>query len=288
MAVLQALVNGTLVGGVYALITVGLTLIFGVLEIVNFAQGEFLMVGMYVAYFSYVALHLDPMLSAVLAFGVLFGIGAVLERWLVRRVLHGPEISQIFLTVGISIALQNAALAFFGSDFHSVHVPYQTASLSLGPIPISVPYLLAFAWGAAINLVLYVFLVRTDFGRAMRAVAVNAVAATLSGINVSRVRMVAFAIGAGLAGLAGAVILPYAYVYPTIGLQYVVIMFTIAVLGGLGNVNGAVIGSLIVGITQALSALFLPSALQNLVVFALFVAVLMIKPSGLLGRSHAH
>jgi len=287
MAIVQAVINGVLIGGVYALITTGLTLIFGVMGVVNFAQGEFLMLGMYIAYFASVGLHIDPMVSALGAFAVLFAFGSLIEMGLVRRILNGPPISQIFLTVGISIALQNAALAAFGSDYRSVSVPYQTSSLNVGPLVIPVTYLLAFAWAAAVSLALFLFMTKTDFGRAMRAVAVNSGAATLCGVPVARVRTVAFAIGVALAGLAGAVILPYAYDFPTIGLRYVVIMFTIAVLGGLGNITGALLGSMIVGITQSLSTLFLPSALQNIVVFALFLGVLMLRPSGILGRTTA-
>ena len=287
MTFIQAVLNGVLIGGVYALISTGLTLVFGVMEIVNFAQGEFLMIGMYVAYFAFVGLHIDPMVSAVFGFAVMFAIGVVIEAGLVRRILRGPPISQVFLTVGLSVALQNLALAVFGSDYRSVQVPYQTAALNILGLQFSVSYLLAFAWAAVVSVALFLFLSKTNFGRSMRAVSANAGAATLCGIHVSRVRTIAFGIGAGLAGLAGAVILPYAYVYPTIGTQYVLSMFTVAILGGLGNVNGALLGSMIVGITQSLSALYLPSALQNVVVFALFIIVMMVRPSGLLGRRSA-
>ncbi|GAC1534700.1 MAG: branched-chain amino acid ABC transporter permease [Candidatus Velthaea sp.] len=285
MQLIQAVINGLLIGGVYALISAGLTLIFGVIEIVNFAQGEFLMIGMYVAYFAFVGLHLDPMISALIAFGVMFALGALIEATLVRRILGGPQLGQIFLTVGLSIALQNLALVVFGSDFKSVSVPYQSSAVHVGSLSISVPYLLAFGWAAALSVLLFVLLRRTDFGRAVRAVAANDRAAAICGVNVSRVRMLSFGLGAGLAALAGAVILPYAYVYPTIGQQYVVTMFTVAVLGGLGSVSGAVFGGLVVGVTQAISTLFLPAELQNLVVFAMFVAVLMVRPSGLFGRA---
>ncbi|GAC1594873.1 MAG: branched-chain amino acid ABC transporter permease [Candidatus Velthaea sp.] len=285
MQLIQAVINGLLIGGVYALISAGLTLIFGVIEIVNFAQGEFLMIGMYVAYFAFVGLHLDPMISALIAFGVMFALGALIEATLVRRILGGPQLGQIFLTVGLSIALQNLALVVFGSDFKSVSVPYQSSAVHVGSLSISVPYLLAFGWAAALSVLLFVLLRRTDVGRAVRAVAANDRAAAICGVNVSRVRMLSFGLGAGLAALAGAVILPYAYVYPTIGQQYVVTMFTVAVLGGLGSVSGAVFGGLVVGVTQAISTLFLPAELQNLVVFAMFVAVLMVRPSGLFGRA---
>lgn len=287
MALLQALVNGVLVGGVYALVSVGLTLVFGVMEIVNFAQGEFLMLGMYIAYLGFVGFHLDPLVSALLAFGLLFGLGTAIEAGLVRPVLKGSQLGHIFLTVGLSVALQNGALALFGGDFRAVQTPYQVSALALGPVRLSVPYLLAFGWAGVVSAALHLFLTRTGFGRAMRAVAANSTAATLCGVNVARVRMVAFALGCGLAGLAGAVILPYAYVFPTVGFQYIVIMFTVVVLGGLGNVNGAIAAALLVGVVQSVSTLFFPTVLENLLVFTLFVLVLSIRPAGLLGRAHA-
>lgn len=285
MAVVQAILDGLMIGGVYAVISIGLTLVFGVMGIVNFAQAEFLMLGMFVAYYAWAWLGLDPLLAAPLAFVVVFLLGAALQRVLIRRVLKAPEVAQIFLTVGLLIVLENAALLMFGSSFRSVSTPYQTSSLQLGPLFVSVPYLAAFAMSVASGLALWLFLKSSWFGRAMRATAQDPMAARLMGIDSDRMHMLAFALGVGLTAFGGAVILPYLTASPTVGAQFVVLMFTVVVLGGLGSVAGAVVGGLAVGIIQSLSALVFPIQLQNLVLFVVFIAVLAFRPKGLLGAA---
>lgn len=283
MAILQAILDGLMIGGVYAVISIGLTLVFGVMGIVNFAQAEFLMLGMFVAYYAWAWLGLDPLLAAPLAFVVVFLLGAALQRLLIRRVLKAPEVAQIFLTVGLLIVLENAALLMFGSGFKSVSTPYQTSALQLGPLFVSVPYLAAFAMSVASGLALFLFMRGSWFGRAMRATAQDPMAAKLMGIDSDRMHMLAFALGVGLTAFGGAVILPYLTASPTVGAQFVVLMFTVVVLGGLGSVAGAVVGGLAVGIIQSLSALAFPIQLQNLVLFVVFIAVLALRPKGLLG-----
>ena len=285
MAVVQAILDGLMIGGVYAVISIGLTLVFGVMGIVNFAQAEFLMLGMFVAYYAWAWLGLDPLLAAPLAFVVVFLLGAAIQRVLIRRVLKAPEVAQIFLTVGLLIVLENAALLMFGSGFRSVSTPYQTASLQLGPLFISVPYLAAFAMSVASGLALWLFLKSSWFGRAMRATAQDPMAARLMGIDADRMHMLAFALGVGLTAFGGAVILPYLTASPTVGTQFAVLMFTVVVLGGLGSVAGAVVGGLAVGIIQSLSALVFPIQLQNLVLFIVFIAVLAFRPKGMLGAA---
>lgn len=285
MAVVQAILDGLMIGGVYAVISIGLTLVFGVMGIVNFAQAEFLMLGMFVAYYAWAWLGLDPLLAAPLAFVVVFLLGAAIQRVLIRRVLKAPEVAQIFLTVGLLIVLENAALLMFGSGFRSASTPYQTSSLQLGPLFISVPYLAAFAMSVASGLALWLFLKSSWFGRAMRATAQDPMAARLMGIDADRMHMLAFALGVGLTAFGGAVILPYLTASPTVGTQFAVLMFTVVVLGGLGSVAGAVVGGLAVGIIQSLSALVFPIQLQNLVLFVVFIAVLAFRPKGMLGAA---
>lgn len=285
MAILQAILDGLMIGGVYAVISIGLTLVFGVMGIVNFAQAEFLMLGMFVAYYAWAWLGLDPLLAAPLAFAVVFLLGAALQRLLIRRVLKAPEVAQIFLTVGLLIVLENAALLMFGSGFKSVSTPYQTSALQIGPLFVSVPYLAAFAMSVASGLALFLFMRGSWFGRAMRATAQDPMAAKLMGIDADRMHMLAFALGVGLTAFGGAVILPYLTASPTVGAQFVVLMFTVVVLGGLGSVAGAVVGGLAVGIIQSLSALAFPIQLQNLVLFVVFIAVLALRPKGLLGAA---
>jgi branched-chain amino acid transport system permease protein len=279
----QALLDGLMIGGVYAIISIGLTLVFGVMGIVNFAQAEFLMLGMFVAYFAWAWLWLDPLLGAFLAFAIVFLLGAALQELLIRRVLHAPPTSQIFLTVGLLIVLQNAALLAFGSEFRSVTTPYQTKALHLGPLFISVPYLVAFLMSALCCLAFWMVLRWSWFGWAMRATAQDPMAARLAGIDPARMQRLAFGLGVGLTAFGGAVILPYLTVQPTIGSQFVVLMFTAVVLGGLGSIVGAVAGGLAVGVIQSLSALTFPIHLQNLVLFLVFIAILAVKPAGLLG-----
>lgn len=283
MAVIQALIDGIMIGGVYAMISIGLTLVFGIMGIVNFAHAEFLMLGMFIAYFAWAWLGLDPLIAAPLSFVIVFSLGCVLQRLLFRRILKAPEISQIFLTVGLLIVLENTALWVFGSNYRSVTTPYQTSSLSLGPIFINVPYLFAFLMSAVCGTALWLFLRQSWFGRAMRATAQDPMASTLMGINADRMHMLAFGLGVGLTAFGGAVILPYLTASPTVGGQFVILMFTVVVLGGLGSVAGAVVGGLAVGVIQSLSALAFPIQLQNLVLFVVFIAVLVVRPQGLLG-----
>jgi branched-chain amino acid transport system permease protein len=283
MSFIQALIDGVMIGGVYAMISIGLTLVFGVMGIVNFAHAEFLMLGMFVAYYAWAWLGLDPILAAPLSFVLVFGLGCILQRLLFRRIMRAPEISQVFLTVGLLIVLENAALLMFGSNFRSVSTSYQTSSLSLGPLFINVPYLFAFLMSMVCGLALWLFLRTSWFGRAMRATAQDPMASTLMGIDTGRMHMVAFGLGVGLTAFGGAVILPYLTASPTVGGQFVILMFTVVVLGGLGSVAGAVAGGLAVGIIQSLSALAFPIQLQNLVLFVVFIAVLVVRPQGLLG-----
>ena len=284
LAVLQSLVDGVLIGGVYGVISIGLTLVFGVMGIVNFAQAEFLTLGMFTAYFAWAYFGLDPLFAAPISFVLVGGLGMAVQSLLVRRVMQAPAVAQIFLTVGLLIVLENAALLAFGSAFRSVTTSYQTSSLRLGPLFVSVPYLAAFAASAVSGLALWWFLRASWFGRAMRATAQDPMAARLMGIDADRMRQLAFGLGVGLTAFGGAVILPYLSVYPAVGGQFVVLMFTVVVLGGLGSIIGAVVGGLAVGTIQSLSGLLFPIQLQNLVLFVVFIAVLAFRPEGLLGQ----
>jgi branched-chain amino acid transport system permease protein len=282
MQFLQAVIDGILLGGVYGVIATGLSLVFGVLGIVNFAQAEFLMIGMYTAFFAWRHLGLDPMLGAFFSLLVGFGLGYLAQRFLVTRVMKAPPASQIFLTVGLLIVIENAALMLFGSEYRSVQTPYQTTSFMLGPIFISAPYAFAFGMSLLMSAALWWFLSKTWLGRSIRATAQNSMAATLMGVPTKRTYAVAFGLGTGLTAFGGGVILPYLTVSPTIGASFVVLMFTVVVLGGLGSVVGALVGGVVVGIIQSVSALLLPIQLQNLVLFIIFIAVLAFRPQGLI------
>jgi branched-chain amino acid transport system permease protein len=285
MAFLQAMLDGLMLGGVYAVISIGLTLVFGVVSIVNFAQAQFLMVGMYVAYFAWRYLGLDPLAGSVLSFAVVFALGYGVQQWLIRRVLGAPEVAQIFLTVGLLIVLENLALVVFGSEFKSVQTWYQNESLEFGGLHVSLPYGIAFCASALAGLATWWLLARTWWGRSVRATAQDPMAAKLVGIDPDRVYRLSFGLGVALTGFGGAIILPYLTVSPSVGEQFGVLMFTVVVLGGLGNVLGAVAGGLAVGVIQSLSGLFLPIQLQNLVLFIVFILTLAFRPEGLLRRA---
>jgi branched-chain amino acid transport system permease protein len=283
VSLLQAIIDGLMIGGVYAIISIGLTLVFGVMGIINFAQAEFLMIGMFVAYFAATWLGIDPLIGSALAFAVVFAFGYTVQHVLVRRVLQAPPVAQIFLTVGLLIVLQNTALMALGSDFRSVSTPYQMSALRLGPLFVSVPYLLAFLMAVMCGVALWWFMRSTWFGWAMRATAQDPMAARLMGIDTHRMYRIAFGLGVGLTAFGGAIILPYLTVSPTVGAQFVILMFTAVVLGGLGSVAGAIVGGLSVGVIQSVSTLVFPIQLQNLVLFLVFIAVLAFRPEGMLG-----
>lgn len=279
---LQALLDGILLGGVYGVIATGLSLVFGVLGVVNFAQAEFLMLGMYVAWFAWHYFGLDPMLGAVLSFIIVFAVGYAVQRLLIAHVLRAPPAAQVFLTVGLMMAIENGALMVFGSEFRSVNVPYQMQGFSFGGLFVSAPYLYAFIAAVILSIALWLFLDRSWTGRAIRAVAQDPMAATLNGVDTRRTYGIAFGLGVALTAFGGAVILPYITVSPTVGAQFVVLMFTVVVLGGLGSVTGALVGGVVVGVVQSVSALFFPIQLQNFFLFIIFIAVLAFRPQGLI------
>jgi branched-chain amino acid transport system permease protein len=273
-----------MIGSVYGLIAVGLTLVFGVMDIVNFAHAEFLMVGMFGAFIASTKFGIDPLLAAPVIGLVVFALGAVLERLIIEPIIKAPPIAQVMATVGLGLVMANGAAALMGNDFRSVKTSYQTSFVSFAGLHVSKTYLYAAAYAVVVAALLALFLNRTRFGKAMRATAQNRGAAVLLGINPKVMYMVAFGIGVGLAALAGAAVLPYTVVYPFVGQQYVLIMFTVVVLGGLGSVRGAILAGLAVGVLQSLTTMVLSSELQNLVVFVVFLGVLVLIPGGVLKR----
>jgi branched-chain amino acid transport system permease protein len=284
MPLLQAILDGIMLGGVYSVISIGLTLVFGVISIVNFAQAQFLMIGMYVAYYAWAMWGIDPVLGSVLSFGVAFVIGYATQQFLIAKVLKAPEVAQIFLTVGLLIVLDNFALIVFGSEFKSVQTPYQNESIEFAGLMMSAPYAISFCASAIAGLGVWWLLARTWWGRSVRATSQDKMAAQLIGVNPNQIYRITFALGVALTAFGGGIILPYLTASPSVGEQFGVLMFTVVVLGGLGNVLGAVIGGIAVGIIQSVSSLFLPIQLQNLTLFCVFILTLALKPEGLIGR----
>jgi branched-chain amino acid transport system permease protein len=280
---LQAVVNGLLIGGIYALVSIGVTLIFGVVRIVNFAQGEFLMIGMYMSYFLATQAHIDPLLSLAIVMPAMFLIGVVFQATLIRRVLALGDMPQIFLTFALSVLLMNVALLLFTANYRTVQTPYTEASFQLGGVYISVAKLIAFVLAMAFSGALGLFLRGTDLGKAMRAAAQNRDVAKLMGINTDRVFAVATGLALALAGAAGALLMPFYPVYPTVGQVFVLMAFVAVVLGTLGNVTGALIAGLMMGVAESLGIQFVGADSGLIVVFVMLLLTLAIRPSGLFG-----
>ncbi len=279
----QAVVNGLLIGGVYALVSIGVTLIFGVVKIVNFAQGEFVMIGMYISFFLATHWGIDPLASLLVSMPALFVIGVLVQHVLIRRVLGLGDMPQIFLTFALSLLLLNVALLLFTANYRTVETPYSYAAIHIGPIYIAVAKLIAFAVAMALSAALWVFLRTTDLGKAMRAAAQNRDVAMLMGINPDRVFAVAVGVALALAGAAGSLLMPFYPAYPLVGQVFVLMAFVAVVLGTLGNVVGALIASLMMGVAESLGIQFVGADSGLIVVFVMLLLTLAFRPSGLFG-----
>jgi branched-chain amino acid transport system permease protein len=271
----QALVSGILIGGVYALIGIGLTIIFGVMRVINFAHGDILMIGMYATYYVFTLLHIDPFLSIVITIPLMFLFGALLQKVFINRVLDALPQNQILLTIGLGLIMSNTMALAFTSDYKILTTSYSSSSVKLFGISISTPLVISFAITAVITAALYWFLLKTDTGQAIRATAQDREAARLMGINVGRMSIIAFGLGSALAGTAGALIAPTYYIFPQVGSVFTLKAFVITVLGGMGSV----------GVAESIGGVYFGAGWKEVVVFVLFLLVLLFKPSGLLGKS---
>jgi branched-chain amino acid transport system permease protein len=280
----QTVVSGLLLGGIYALVAVGLTLIFGVMKILNFAHGDFLMLGMYFAFFLSVMFGIDPYVSALLALPLFFGLGWAVQSFLIRPVLSAPENIQILLTVGLSLFLQNLALFLFSPDFQSLRVSYGGETLSVMGVSISYVRFVASMVAVAASLALYLFLGRTDIGKALRACAEEQLGSMAVGINVDRMYNIAFGLGIACVALAGILMTPFFYISPQVGLPFTLTAFVVAVLGGLGSLPGALIGGLIIGLIESLGEIvLLAPSMKQMATFSVFLLILLLRPQGLFG-----
>ena len=281
----QALVTGILIGGVFALLSVGLTLIWGVMRIINFAHGEFLMVGMYIVYFLVTKGGWDPYVTLLVSVPALFVVGAAIFRLTIQPILAHPSMNQIMLTLGLSLILQNLALVLFSADPLIAQTAYSRITFSLGPAVVRVPQLIAFGGSGLAAMLLYWFLQKTDAGRAIRAASQNREAAVLMGVDVQRTYLLAFGIGSACLGVAASLMVPFYYTSPTVGLWFGQVAFIVVILGGMGNFMGALVGGQIIGLTEAFGAAILPGTLSRVFTFAIFILVLLFRPQGLFGGS---
>jgi len=280
----QGLLNGILFGGVYSLMAVGLSLIFGVMRVVNFAHGDMMVWGMYIALLLAERAGLDPYLSFIICAALLFLLGALVQRTLVQRIVDAPHEMQILLMLGVALVLENIALVAFGPDPQRVRSPLTMATLWLGPLFIDMARLATFGVAILLTVLLYLFLFRTHFGKTIRAAADNTYGALVIGTDVNRVYVVAFGIGAACVGAAGALVSAFLPFQPASGLSASVVSFNIVIIGGMGSLLGAFLGGLLVSVAESMGAVFLSPSLKEIVSFSLLILILLFRPAGLFGR----
>jgi branched-chain amino acid transport system permease protein len=287
-AALQAVINGLLTGALYALVGMGLALIFGVMRIVNFAHGTFMMLGMYVTYVLFTRTGITPYLLFIVTGIALFGFGYAVYFALLRPIHGQSDFMQILLTMGVGLICSDAVLLIFGADYHQISIPLQDRNFRFGSqISVNAPWVVSFAIAVMLALALYLFVMRTMTGRAARAIAQNRYAAPLMGINVFRVQAISFAVGSAAAGIAGALLLPVFYLYPNVGDQFTLKAFVMVVLGGMESIVGAALAGLVLGVVENLTSLYWGNEWALAVDFAIFLLVLSLKPSGIFGKQAA-
>jgi branched-chain amino acid transport system permease protein len=283
----QLIASAVVLGGIYALVSIGLTLIFGVMRIVNFAHGEFLMLSMYLAVGLSMQLGMDPYVGLLAALPLSLIFGAAIYYGVVRPVIGRAHVVQIFTTLGLSIVLQNAALFLWTANFRQLRLPYGDRVLMLGGAAITLPQAIAFAVAAAFTALLFAWLRFTYLGKAMRATAQDPKAATLMGIDTEKILLTAFLVGTMCVGVAGMLMAPLFATYPTVGVQFVLVAYVVVVLGGLGSAVGALVGALIVAFIDVIGGFFVGTAWKEVLYFIIFIAVLLVRPAGLLGQRGA-
>ena len=287
-ASLQAVINGLLTGALYALVGMGLALIFGVMRIVNFAHGAFMMLGMYATYVLFTRTDLSPYLLFIVAGVLLFAIGYAIYFGLLRPIHGKSDFMQILLTLGIGLIATDGVLLAFGADYHQINIPLLGKNLRFGQhLSVNAPWVVSFGIAALLAFALYLFVMRTMTGRAARAIAQNRYAAPLMGINVFRVQAISFAVGIAAAGIAGGLLLPVFYIYPQVGDQFTLKAFVMVVLGGMESIVGAALAGLVLGVVESLTSLYWGNEWALAVDFVIFLLVLSLKPSGIFGRQRA-
>ena len=284
---LSALLNGLTTGAVYALIALGLTLIYGVLHIINFAHGASLMMALYGVYALKERWGIDPYMALPIMVPAMFVLGYAMQRIVINRASHGKDENILLVTLGLSIVMENFALLFFKSDTRTIETAYTLTTVAIGPeaaqVMVSLPKLVAFAGALVVSALLILILQRTDLGRAIRAVAKEKQGARLMGIDVEHVYAMCFGLGLACLGAAACFLLPAYYVNPQVGNGFVLVAFTVVVLGGMGSFAGALLGGLLIGVVESFGGLFLGESLGQVGIFVIFIGVLLLRPEGLFG-----
>ncbi len=281
--VFSSVLNGLTTGAVYALIALGLTLIYGVLHIINFAHGASLMLALYAVFMLKDRLGVDPYVALVVVVPAMFILGYLLQRVVINRASHGKDENILLVTLGLAIVMENLALLLFKSDTRTIETAYTLTTVPVGPAMIALPKLTAFAGALVVSALLLLVVKKTDLGRAIRAVAKEKHGARLMGIDVDHVYAMSFGIGLACLGAAACFLLPAYYVNPQVGSGFVLVAFTIVVLGGMGSFAGALLGGLLIGVVESLGGLYLGESLGQVGIFVIFIGVLLLRPQGLFG-----
>lgn len=282
--ILQALLNGVLLGGIYAVYAAGFSLIFGVLKVINVAHGDFVMLGAFVTYWLFALGGVDPFLTVPIAMAALFALGYLLQRFVINRVVAAPPLMSLLLTFGISLVIANSASTAWTTDFRMVTTSYSGTNFTVGGVVVPIARVVTFAIAVLVVVLLYALLQRTEVGRAIRATAQDREMARLMGVDSRRIFAVTFAVGAAITGMAGALVTAYFPVFPNMGATYTMFAFCVVVLGGMGYVPGALWGGLALGIIQALSGTFLSAGISFVITFLVLYLMLILRPVGLTGR----
>jgi branched-chain amino acid transport system permease protein len=280
---IAALFNGLATGAIYALVALGLTLIYGVLHIINFAHGALLSMALFAAFFSFSLLGINPYVAILLIAPVFFAFGYSLQRFVIGPVSHGDGRNMLLVTLGLAVFIENALLYVFRADTRTINFPYAFENIDFGFTFIAMPRVVSFAAVFAVALTLWILMSATDTGKAIRAVAKEKLGAELVGIDVAHIYAVTFGIGTACVAIAACLLIPTYYVNPNVGEAFILIAFTIVVLGGMGSVPGALIGGFAIGIVESFSGLFLGESLGQVGIFLIFIAVLLVRPSGIFG-----
>jgi branched-chain amino acid transport system permease protein len=280
---LQQIINGLLIGFMYSLIAIGLTLIWGVMNIVNFAHGDFLMLGMFTSFWLYTLYGLDPLFSIPICTALLFVLGMLIYRFIVSKVMKGPMLAQLVVTFGVSIFLANLAVFLWTPDFRLIEKPLLHGTWELGAVKLSIPKFVASIGSIIVSVFVFFFLKKTKTGKAILATEMDREAALLMGINTERINSFSFGIGAALVGIAGAFLSTYYYIYPQVGGIFGLIAFSTVALGGFGSIEGAFIAGIIIGVAQTLGGYIFDPAYKFAIVFLIYLIVVWIRPQGLLG-----
>jgi len=281
----QILVNGLLLGGLYAVMALGLALVWGVLNIVNLAHGAFIMLGAYASWYLYTDAHIDPFLGLPITAVAMFGLGYALQRGVLNLVVRAPMFNTLLITFGLEVVLTYLAQLAFSADFRTINPPYAGNSWQIGPVTLPVARSVAFAVAIVLTLGMWIFLLRTRLGRAIRATAQNLVAARLYGVEPRHLYAMTFGLGIALAGAAGGLYGTVSQINPYIGASLTAKSFAISIIGGLDNPLGVIVGGLFLGVVESLTALYIGPTFADVASFGILLLVLIVRPSGLLGRA---